>query len=199
MKLKLIAHIENPPEWLTDGYHPCVFESNPKYVRKVGKIYYDNQHGLGACGNNMEINFKPIAYEGFCVMMKPWVFLKLAKWLEEPREGRIELLERIMTDPDEPRGIGCPILYVRRPEKEGDLPIVRGHEGRHRMKVIAKLNGESTPTPVQIWTSSHWNEEETKKDLEQLKYGIIEQDGRQNSEYRDLWTVFKPFEELCNL
>lgn len=102
----------------------------------------DNERGVGATGNNGNV-----LYMGFVAFIRPSDFFELA-WKDNSRQDRSEL----MTSTIEERGMGTPFLLVS-PEKYespwGQLKVT-GHEGRARMTIIEKLNGNK-PFPVHIF------------------------------------------------
>lgn len=139
--------------WLAD--HPRISASTPTFVRKVGGAYYDNLCGLGQTPNNTEMNFSPVSFHGFCVLMKPSDFLSVATPLgQERKEGQLEAFLAAFRDPRDPVGMASPILHLDAEVLKQDPATtqaakVRGHEGRHRMMALREINGDR-PTPVQV-------------------------------------------------
>jgi len=163
-------------EWLAE--HPKVSGSKPKYVRKVGDVHYDNLNGLGQTPNNAEINFSAVAYKGFCVLMRPSVFLALVSPLEgERKPGQIEAFRKAILDPKDPVGVGSPMLYLDADHLKGDsltggFAKVRGHEGRHRARAIQAINGD-VPTPVQIWVGDMYYVRDLVAFYQRLEVGLL--------------------------
>jgi hypothetical protein len=136
-----IGH-NNPPPDPDDAPNPV----NTETQSRVGDVRFDQEHGAGQVPDNRSVNYK-----GFTAMMKPSRFLMLShKLLPNERPGRIEALTQHLAAGNP---IGSPFLGVgfddEDPEKFGK---VRQHDGRHRMRAIQALQGD-TPVPVHVFGS----------------------------------------------
>ena len=141
----------------------------------------DNERGLGSTPNNSNVD-----YMGFRTMMKPSMFLKLAKPLPDGHRssGYPELVQKIKSG----EGIGSPFLSIEIPDGWEDEPAdfkrptkVTGHEGRHRMNAILELEGD-VPVEVHLWgrfTSSELRRRYiTDEMFDELEKGLISETGQ---------------------
>ena len=116
-------------------------------------VAIDNEIGIGQTPNNQNVG-----YMGFTVKMKPSMFLKLVSF--EPEHISKRNSEYIKKHINAGKSIGAPHLYIefpnswfdewnpynnQPPQEKVDLfnvPIVVGHEGRHRMNAIGEIFGD---------------------------------------------------------
>lgn len=104
----------------------------------------DNDKGLGKTPLNQDVD-----YFGLKVCITPKQFLKLCPELEEPRSS----LKNIIIPHLENGGkVGSPFLKIKLPDiwvpnkyysepSNIFIPVIVGHEGRHRMTAILKIFG----------------------------------------------------------
>lgn len=170
---------------IIDGIHranACArlgMKSIPAYVgitqsdsygeRDLQEVKIDNEKGLGNVPNNREVD-----YFGMRVLMKPSIFLKLARKLDSPKS--IDNLIKHVTDGG---GIGAPFLDIHIPNewsKEDFTQIAQvvGHEGRHRMMAIQKVEGDA-PVEVHLFFGSTYVRARhiTKEWIHELQMGIM--------------------------
>ena len=150
------------------------------YEDRTDEYKLDNERGLGSTPNNSNVD-----YMGFRTMMKPSVFLKLAKPLGDYRSsGYQELVQKIKSG----EGIGSPFLSIEIPDGWEDEPAdftyptrVTGHEGRHRMNAILELEGD-VPVEVHLWGRFESSELRrryiTDEMFDELEKGLISETGR---------------------
>ena len=151
------------------------------YEDRTDEYKLDNERGLGSTPNNSNVD-----YMGFRTMMKPSVFLKLAKPLPEGHRSKDypELVQKIKAG----EGIGSPFLSIEIPNGWEDEPAdftyptkVTGHEGRHRMNAILELEGD-VPVEVHLW--GRFEEHElrrrhiTDEMFDELEKGLISETGQ---------------------
>jgi hypothetical protein len=133
----------------------------------------DNVRGLGSVPNNQNID-----YMGLRVQMLPSIFLRLARRLTEPKSS----IDHIINHINQGGGIGAPFLNVSIPAEwfEGNFESsaqVIGHEGRHRMMAIRKLEGD-VPVEVHLFFDGGTRSRHlTPEIIDQLNAGIVNQDG----------------------
>lgn len=107
---------------------------------EFGGVRFDNCEGLGAVPDCFNLH-----YMGALVAMTPRTFLKLAPPLDPSGVGwHDKHLEK-------GGGIGLPFLEMMLDPEDKAPPIVRKHEGRHRMSAIARRHGEDTAFPVALF------------------------------------------------
>jgi len=152
----------------------------PAGVSALDEYNLDNERGLGSTPNNSNID-----YMGFRTMMKPSVFLKLAKPLGSYRsDGYQELVKKIKAG----EGIGSPFLDIEIPDAWEEEPAdftrptsVTGHEGRHRMHAILELEGD-IPVEVHLWgrfsSSELRRKYMTDEMFDELEKGLISEMGQ---------------------
>jgi hypothetical protein len=141
----------------------------------------DNERGLGSTPNNSNVD-----YMGFRTMMKPSVFLKLAKPLPEGHRSKNypELVQKIKSG----EGIGSPFLSIEIPDGWEEEPadfsrptVVTGHEGRHRMNAILELEGD-VPVEVHLWGRFEKSELRrrylTDEMFDELEKGLVSETGQ---------------------
>jgi predicted chitinase/8-oxo-dGTP pyrophosphatase MutT (NUDIX family)/uncharacterized ParB-like nuclease family protein/FMN phosphatase YigB (HAD superfamily) len=127
----------------------------------------DNYKGIGAVPFNQDID-----YFGLRVKMLPSVFLKLAAPLEtEPSKE----LEQHIADGG---AIGAPFLSINIPAAwdDGDFSspaTVRNHDGRNRMTIIQKLEGD-VPVEVHIFPNGVYRARDLTQDfVKNINNGLI--------------------------
>ena len=153
----------------------------PAGVSALDEYKLDNEDGLGSTPNNSNVD-----YMGFRTMMKPSVFLKLAKPLPAGyrSDGYPELVQKIKAG----EGIGSPFLDIEIPDGWDDEPAdfthttkVTGHEGRHRMHAILELEGD-VPVEVHLWgrfsSSELRRKYMTDEMFDELEKGLISETGQ---------------------
>jgi hypothetical protein len=155
------------------------------YEDRTDEYKLDNEDGLGSTPNNSNVD-----YMGFRTMMKPSVFLKLAKPLKPYGPGPYgtagypELVQKIKSG----EGIGSPFLSIEIPDGWKNKPAdfsrptkVTGHEGRHRMHAILELEGD-VPVEVHLWGSFEGSELRrrymTDEMFDELEKGLISETGQ---------------------
>ena len=107
---------------------------------QVGGLSFDNEYGIGSVPNMADIFWK-----GVLVGMTPRTFLSLTPELVlSERPGTVPYFD------GNPGAFGTPYLTVKT-TLEGDDPVVRGHEGRHRMYWIAREYGLDFEVPVGLF------------------------------------------------
>lgn len=108
----------------------------------INEVDIDNVKGLGSVPYNQDV-----AYRGMKVAMRPSTFLKLAAPLGDPRS--VDHLKQYISKGG---AIGAPFLTmeVNSDDPTGELPRVRGHEGRNRMLAIQEVEGDD-PIEVHIF------------------------------------------------
>lgn len=117
----------------------------------INRVVFDQVNGKGAIPFNQEIGYK-----GFVVMMKPSVFLSLARPISigsAEAQGYEHLRDWIANG----NPIGSPWLRieVKREDRQwvSQGTYISGHEGRNRMLAIRELYGD-VEIPVHITSSS---------------------------------------------
>jgi hypothetical protein len=151
------------------------------YEDRTDEYKLDNERGLGSTPNNSNVD-----YMGFRTMMKPSMFLKLAKPLPDGYKSKDypELVQKIKSG----EGIGSPFLSIEIPDGWEDEPAdfsrptkVTGHEGRHRCNAILELEGD-VPVEVHLWgrfTSSELRRRYiTDEMFDELEKGLISETGQ---------------------
>lgn len=132
--------------------------------------------GVGNVPNNSNVD-----YLGLSVMMKPSKFLELARGVGKPRPNEIESVEYFIDLlVNKRQALGTPFLKVIPPGKEGntegDLFLVNGHEGRHRMIAIQMAFGDQ-PVEVHLFYAGESRARHTTPEwIDSLKRGMYAED-----------------------
>jgi len=147
----------------------------------------DNERGLGSTPNNSNVD-----YMGFRTMMKPSVFLKLAKpgpnYFKKPWYFKTVRYQELVQKIKSGEGIGSPFLSIEIPDGWEEEPadfsrptVVTGHEGRHRMHAIRELEGD-VPVEVHLWGRFEGSELRRKymtdEMFDELEKGLISETGQ---------------------
>lgn len=110
---------------------PSNFES--RY--RVGNVYFDNQHGMGAVPDNRNVEYK-----GFVSFLTPKEFLHFAANHNGQREESAADFKRVIS---EGYPIGTPFLDITLSDiGDGGYATVMGHEGRARMLALLSFARE---------------------------------------------------------
>jgi antitoxin component YwqK of YwqJK toxin-antitoxin module len=110
---------------------PSNFES--RY--RVGNVYFDNEHGMGAVPDNRNVEYK-----GFVSYLTPKEFLKLAANHNGQREESAQDFKKVIS---EGYPIGAPFIDITLSDiGEGGYATVMGHEGRARMLALLSFANE---------------------------------------------------------
>ena len=118
------------------------------------EINIDNKDGWGSTGNNRNVD-----YLGVKVLMKPGVFLKLALPLYDEEHSKTNIAGMIKHH-NEGGSFASPTLYLDLPSKwykndvSKGIARVSGHEGRHRMNVQLKVEGD-VPVETHLFVSGY--------------------------------------------
>ena len=125
----------------------------------------DNSNGAGAVPYNADVD-----YFGLRVAMKPSTFLDLAAPLHDKDNSEME--EYIRNG----GAIGAPFLDIVIPQEwdDGDFTKfakIQGHEGRHRMKAIMAVEGD-TPIEVHLFPKYYRARDLTPDFIKHLNEGI---------------------------
>jgi len=139
---------------------------------------YTDPRGIGNIPKNQDID-----YFGIKVKMSPAVFLSLAADVGAGvKEDSINyIIDRVR----EGEKVAPPYLSIelphdwtqRGPDNNLSLPVVTGHEGRHRMMALAALYGRNIQVEVHI-TFSYLRRRDIQKEwIDQLNEGIISEKG----------------------
>ncbi len=139
----------------------------------INELYIDNENGMGLTPDNMEVDYK-----GFRVLMKPHTFLDLAPGgvgFNDVTGGPMEKKY------SEGAGIASPSLYFEIPKAwdKGNFSKVcgvDGHEGRHRMVLALKLEG-NTPIETHIFVRFHNRKSITPEIISNINKGAVNQNG----------------------
>lgn len=107
----------------------------------VQEVNIDNENGIGSTPYNRNVD-----YLGLRVLMKPSVFLKLATPLVTDINPKVQQWIQ------DGGAIAAPFLEIELPDqwRQGDFSEpaqVVGHEGRNRMTVVRKIEGDA---PVEV-------------------------------------------------
>ena len=151
--------------WNGGGVQESVFENLNLFESTVN---IDNVNGWGAVPYNQEVD-----YFGLRVQMTPSTFLRLAAPLGN--EGSTEIFDHIKSG----GSIASPFLQLSLPAdwENGNFSTpakVIGHEGRNRMKAIAKLYGDDNPIEVHLlFTSGVRARHLTPEIRKELKAGLV--------------------------
>jgi len=138
---------------------------------RINEIIIDNRNGIGAVPYNADID-----YFGLRVKMRPSIFLSLARPLPDDTNDSVE--KHISSG----GSIGAPFLEISIPEAWDDNDFsksakVAGHEGRHRMSAIKKLEGDS-PIEVHLIPRGGYRRRDLTDDIiSNLNSGLINEAG----------------------
>ena len=159
----------------------------PASVSALDEYKLDNERGLGSTPNNSNVD-----YMGFRTMMKPSVFLKLAKpgpnYFKKPWYFKTVRYQELVQKIKSGEGIGSPFLSIEIPDGWEEEPadfsrptVVTGHEGRHRMHAIRELEGD-VPVEVHLWGRFEGSELRRKymtdEMFDELEKGLISETGQ---------------------
>ena len=108
---------------------PSLSSSNLETVSKVGKVIFDQEHGLGQTPYN-----KNVVYRGFVGMMLPSSFSDFT-----PTADRDGDATQIMNLIEQGYGIGSPFLILDIGDEDKPSMRIVGHEGRARCIALTKL------------------------------------------------------------
>lgn len=148
--------IEDAPAW-----SPAVAEGN----YKVGKITFSATKGFGSVPNNANVD-----YMGFIGFVKPSVFMSLALDDEGAQEKTADDLVKFV---EEGYAIGIPFFMIKFDEEGDTLPKITGHEGRGRMRMVRRVNGDE-PIPVHFFPSGGMRSRDLTKDMiDEVKQGVF--------------------------
>lgn len=117
---------------ITEGLTPS---GDPEGVMTVGSITFEQKHGIGSVGDNVNVN-----YLGFAALMYPIQFSKLAATRNYNDDssninGLVKALE-------EGKPFGSPFFEINMNEDDpSSLAFIRGHEGRTRVEAIRRVYG----------------------------------------------------------
>lgn len=148
--------IENAPAW------------SPAYAEdsyKIGDITFSASRGLGSVPNNQNV-----WYVGFVATMKPSTFLSLALDDEGHQEPTSVELEKLVK---EGYAVGIPFLSISFDPDGNELPRIRGHEGRGRMRMIRRILGD-VPVPVHFFLNDGLRSRDLDREMtDEVKHGIF--------------------------
>jgi hypothetical protein len=148
--------IEDAPAW-----SPAVAEEH----YKVGKITFSASKGFGSVPNNANVN-----YMGMVVFMKPSTFMSLALDDQGAQEETSKDLEKFV---EEGYAIGIPFMSIKFAEDGNTLPKITGHEGRGRMRMVRRVNGDE-PIPVHLFPSGGMRSRDITADMvAEVKQGVF--------------------------
>ena len=157
------------------------------YEDRTDEYKLDNERGLGSTPNNSNVD-----YMGFRTMMKPSVFLKLAKpgpnYFKKPWYFKTVRYQELVQKIKSGEGIGSPFLSIEIPDGWEEEPadfsrptVVTGHEGRHRMHAIRELEGD-VPVEVHLWGRFEGSELRRKymtdEMFDELEKGLVSETGQ---------------------
>ena len=157
------------------------------YEDRTDEYKLDNEDGLGSTPNNSNVD-----YMGLRTMMKPSVFLKLAKpgpnYFKKPWYFKTVRYQELVQKIKAGEGIGSPFLNIEIPDGWEDEPAdftrptkVTGHEGRHRMHAIRELEGD-VPVEVHLWGRFEKSELRrrylTDEMFDELEKGLVSETGQ---------------------
>ena len=146
-------------------------KSDTLVTRLIEDATFDPREGLGAVPFNVDVD-----YRGFRVRMTPSCFLELASYVahNEPKvAGLAELIKG-------GRSVGPPFLQaewnpIDRSETTYIWSVV-GHEGRHRMKAIKRLEGDA-PVEVHIFPRGLRARDVTQEMLDSFCHCVMSESG----------------------
>ena len=109
--------------------------SNFEARYRVGNVYFDNDHGMGAVPDNRNVEYK-----GFVSFLSPKEFLTLAANHNGQREESAADFKKVIA---EGYPIGAPFIDITLSDiGEGGYATVMGHEGRARMLALLSFMNE---------------------------------------------------------
>lgn len=153
----------------------------------VNQVHYDQEKGKGAVPYNQEID-----YMGKVVLMKPSVFLKLAKPLSRQNADSVDFLKEYIGSG---KSIGSPFMFIdleKDPDSEEWQPTANGakivgHEGRNRAYAIQELYGD-VPMLVHIFFRGGWRSRQVSEAvMDQINKRLIPE-GKESSIAGPFWT-----------
>jgi hypothetical protein len=148
--------IEDAPAW-----SPAVAEEH----YKIGKITFSGTSGFGSTPNNANVN-----YMGFIGFMKPSTFMSLALDDEGQQEETSKDLEKFV---EQGYAIGIPFFSIKFSEDGNTMPKITGHEGRGRMRMVRRVNGDD-PIPVHFFPSGGMRSRDITADMvAEVKQGVF--------------------------
>ena len=120
-----------------------------KHVKEnteLDELKIDNVNGIGSVPWTQEIG-----YMGLSVLMKPSIFLKLARPIKSLSPNDRKTVDYLKKELDN-KGIGAPFLQIDIPQEwkkgiTGEPARIVGHDGRHRMLAIQSAEGDN---PVEV-------------------------------------------------
>lgn len=131
---------------------------------RIGDVTFSASSGFGSVPNNANVD-----YMGFVGMVKPSTFMALALDDEGQQEPTSHDLEKFSK---EGYAIGIPFLSIKFDEKGDELPKITGHEGRGRMRMIRRVNGDN-PIPVHFFPTGGMRSRDVTRDMvDEVKQGI---------------------------
>lgn len=152
------SKISNPPDWLpqhAEGHY------------KIGDITFSASKGLGSVPSNANV-----WYEGFVATMTPSTFLSLALDDEGHQEPTSKELEALVK---EGYAVGIPFLDIEFDPDGNELPRIKGHEGRGRMRMIRRVLGD-IPIPVHFFLRGGMRSKDLTSEItDEVKLGIYAQ------------------------
>jgi len=147
MKLQTLFEAYEPPI-LTPQEIAALQEPSPQNIAKtyrVGKVAFDNVHGMGAVPLNQDVG-----YLGFAMSITPRDFASLALY-----GNRLHTAQKMIESMKKGTPLGAPFLKVdiNYREYKAGKPLqvqITGHEGRARMVATEMLNGRASLIPVHV-------------------------------------------------
>jgi len=130
----------------------------------VGNVTFSAKDGLGSVPHNQEV-----WYMGFVATMKPSMFLKIALDDEGSQVPTSKELAKLVQDG---YAVGIPFLEIEFDPDGNDLPKIKGHEGRGRMRMVQDLNGDE-PIPVHFFLRGGLRARNvTREMIDEVKQGV---------------------------
>jgi len=132
---------------------------------KVAGVEFDRQRGSGWTSLNHDID-----YFGLTVLMKPSVFMALALPLNETnyRESSLNHHKELIA-----RGGGIsPGFFQIEWSEDAGIPMINGHEGRHRMLAVQETVGD-VPVPVHLTVQGRRARSLTRDDVDLLRARMV--------------------------
>lgn len=145
------------------AWSPAVAEED----YKVGKITFSSSKGFGSVPNNTNV-----WYMGFVGFVRPSVFMSLALDDEGQQEPTSRDLEKFV---EEGYAIGIPFFEIVIDDEGKTLPKIVGHEGRGRMRMVRRVNGDE-PVPVHFFLRGGMRSRNITKNMaDEIKQGVYAQ------------------------